>query len=203
MKRQIVYFISGLILVIISIPLNVYAKLGCDPLSSLSTSISKASGITFGTILILLNIIFIMIHLLYFKNLRYAIIAFSCSLATGIGVDLINLIIKEIPNNLIYQKIIILLSAYIIMCFGVALIQKSHFQKMAFESFQEVLSKIFKKDINFIRVIVEILCVLCAFLIFEIFKIAYLDYINFGTLFMMFSTGPGIYLVYKKILKGE
>lgn len=210
MKKNIIMICLGLIILTIGIPLLIYADLGVDPLSSFYEGLSKITKISYGWILIFFNIIYVIVNFIKYKNIRFCIVGMIMAFIMGRVIDLINeYLISYIPNDYLIQQILIFLVGFIFLALGVALIQAGKVQKMPFEGFQQVIADIKGKDINVIRVYVEIALVVLALIVFLILiifidkEVDIFDTLNIGTLFIMLLTGPTVNVMYKKLTKGE
>lgn len=130
------------------------------------------------------------------------------SVVMGVIINISDLFIYLLPNEYILQKIIIFLVGFLLMCLGIALIQRGRIQKLPFEGMQQTIADMVNKDINVIRVYVEITLGIIAILIFVLIMILNIEVnvfetINIGTPFIMLLTGPTVNVMYKKLLKGE
>ncbi len=204
-KKYITYSI-GLLILYLGIPLIVHGSLGADPLTCFVYIISTIFELQLGTMLTLVNIVFLIIHFIRFRNVRFILIGFVASLIAGLIVNFGTYMFGYIPNGNYILKIIIFLVGFIMLAFGIAVIQKSSVQKMPYEGSMEVIASIVKKDINFIRVFVEVGFAIVALIIFLILKTdtkTLFEFFNVGTVFIMLLTGPCVHVMYKKILKGE
>ncbi len=202
LKKKVIIYIMGVFVLTITVPLLVHSNVGTSPITSLVMSLVESTKLSFGTIFFCLNTMFALFHLLIFKNIRFAICALLSALIQNILMDVVRAVIIFIPNDQIIIQIITFILSFSGFVFGVALTQKAQVQKMPFEGFQAVLAKLFKKDINFVRVFLEISLVLISTFIFIITKNNMFTYINIGTLFIMLATGPSVHFVHKYLLKG-
>lgn len=216
-RKNIIFIISGLLILTIGLPLVIHSNLGIDPLSCLIDSLSNLTYntetlkvfISYGTMLSIVNALFLSFHFYRNRNLKFIVIGMLMSLTLGGGIDLINLFIDIIPNTEFYQRLILFVLGFLAMGTGIAFIQVGKIQKLPFEGFQEAVSGIVKKDINVVRVYVEIALMILAVLVylivinfvnndFNIFNTVY-----FGSIVIMLLTGPLVNLIYKTIKKGE
>ncbi len=208
MKKSIVYIVLGLLVATVGIILLIHCSLGLDPLGAFVKALSTLTTIPYGTVLPIVNIGFLTYHFIKNKDIKFCIIALAMSILMGIIINVANIYIYLIPNDNLISKIILFISGFLIMSFGIAMIQRGKIQKMAFEAFQQTIAKDLNKDINFIRVFVEIALFILALLVFLVvillkIEVNVFETINIGTPIIMLLTGPTVNVMYKKILKGE
>ncbi|MFI3252521.1 MAG: DUF6198 family protein [bacterium] len=215
-KSKVINIIVGLFLLIPAIALILYANLGLDPLGCLVDSISQltynttkgAVALSYGNALTCVNICFLTFHLIRNKRIPFFIFGLLMSIVLGTGIDLLSLNITFLPTTLVFN-ILWFVIGYLTMCLGIAFIQKGRIQKMPFEGFHEAISDIVKKDINVVRVYVEISLFIIAIILYAIVLLVVnkefnlFNSLNVGTVFIMLLTGPTVNLIYKKIIKGE
>lgn len=207
--KNYIKVVIGVLILSVGISLLMQSNLGLDPLSAFVTSLTYYSTISYGVMLTLVNIVFLIIHFIKYKDIKFSIIALGLSIIMGTVIDLLMLLIVKIPNTTILYQGILFIFGFILMSFGIAFIQFAKVQKLAFESFQLTIAESVNKDINFIRVFVEVGLAIIAIILLVIAKyvlkidIEIFNTINIGTIIIMLLTGPTVNVMYKKILKGE
>lgn len=207
MKFKIIFFAVGAFFVATALAFIIKAKLGSDPLTSFLQVVNVLTDgvLSVSMVLLICNTIFLLIHLAYFKNIRFVIVAFITALGVSGVLQLWQMALSSLPDTEIWQQIIYFMIGFLFLSFGIACAQKSAFQKMAFEGFQEVIATATKKNINLIRVFVEVgFVILSATLFLATGNQSEMKSAIFvGTIIMMFGTGPFIELFYRTILRGE
>lgn len=208
MKKNIIDIALGLVIATVGIILLIHSHFGLDPLGALVNSLSILTTIPYGTVLPIINILFLIFIYIKNKNLKFCLIGLLMSVVMGVIINISDLFIYLLPNEYILQKIIIFLVGFLLMCLGIALIQRGRIQKLPFEGMQQTIADMVNKDINVIRVYVEITLGIIAILIFVLIMILNIEVnvfetINIGTPFIMLLTGPTVNVMYKKLLKGE
>lgn len=217
LKNNIIKIAIGTILLIPAITLILHSNLGTDPLGCLIDSLSNTTYnsttgevfISYGVMLSIINICFLTFHFIRNRNIKFVIFGFLMSLTLGTGIDLCTKLMYLIPNDVLVIQILIFILGFVSMCLGIAFIQSGRIQKMPFEGFQEALSDIVNKDINVVRVYVEIVLMVIAVLIYLLVKFVIntnfiiLESVNVGSILIMLLTGPTVNLIYKKLQKGE
>ncbi len=217
-KSKIIHIIVGSIILAPAIAFIMLSNLGLDPLGCLVDSLSQLTYsvnkgtvfITYGTMLTCVNVCFLTFHFIRKRNPMFVIFGLLMSIGLGLGIDGMCLLLANVPNDVWVLRILWFLIGFILMCIGIAIIQKGRIQKMPFEGFQEALSEIVKKDINVVRVYVEIVLEILAVIFYIVVLLAVnnpsfniFNTVYFGTIFIMLLTGPTVNLIYKKILKGD
>lgn len=208
-KRSITFISLGLIILTIAIPFIIHANIGYDPLASFVSALSLLTTLQYGTMLPIVNVLFVIVHFIKYKDIKFCLIGMAMSIAMGLLLNLLNLGMVYIPNTNIFIQIILFLTGFSLTALSVAMIQYGKIQKLPFEGFHLALGETFNKDINVMRVFVEISLVILSIILLLImkfllnFEIDFFNIINGGTIFVMLLTGPAIGFCYKKILKGE
>lgn len=209
-KKSIIYISLGLLILTISIPLIIHANIGSDPLAAFVSSLAILTGLTYGTMLPTVNVLFLIVHFIKYRDIKFCLIGISMSILMGIIINLINAnILIHVANTNLLIQILLFGIGFILMAIGIAMIQFGKIQKLPFEGFQLAIADTVKKDINLIRVFVEVGLAILAIILLVVLRfvlnngVVITNFINFGTIFIMLSTGPAINFVYKKILKGE
>lgn len=206
-KKNVISIIAGLLILTVGIPLLIHAKLGLDPLSCFVDSLSKLTTIQYGTMLTIVNCFFLLFHFIKKRNIVFTGFGLLMSITMGTLINMSGYILDYVPNEYLFQQIILFICGFIAMCFGIALIQAGRVQKMPFEGFQQAVADMINKDINVIRVYVEIVLFVLAMIVYAIvilfvdLDFILYDTVNVCTIFIMLLTGPTVNLIYKKILK--
>lgn len=207
MIKNYIKVVIGVLILSLGIGLLIQSNLGLDPLGAFVTSLTYYTKLSYGIMLTVVNVVFLIIHFIKYKDIKFSIIALGLSIFMGTVIDLMMLLIVYIPNTSIIFKALLFISGFLLVAFGIAVIQAAKIQKLAFESFQLTIADSVNKDINLIRVFVEIAFAILAItllLIATVFvEIKITNTMNIGTIIIMLLTGPMVNVMYKKILKGE
>ncbi len=208
MKNNIINICLGTVLLGLGLAVLLHSSLGLDPLGAFVNAWMCITKLSYGVMLTIINVVFLIIHFIKYKNIKYSIIGLLMSIVLGFVIDLAFLGIVLIPNGAIWQKTIIFVIGFLLLCLAIALIQKGKVQKMPFESFQLTIAESINKDINVVRVYVEIVLGVIAIIMLLIIKaigvqLDFFSIINIGTIIIMLLTGPMVNVMYRKLLKGE
>ncbi len=194
-KKQLIIYILGILILSTASQIILQANIGSSAVSSFSMILYLMFGkVSYGTMLFIMNICFVLIFLLVYRNLKYSIISLCFSLSASFYIDFVRwLFVTSLPNEEIYQQVILFITGFVTMSFGIALVQYSKLVKLPFELLQQAISKLVKKDINFVRVFVEVSLVIITVILFVVSNNELYKFINVGTLITMFLTGPLVY----------
>lgn len=194
-KKQIFIYLLGIIILSTASQIILQANIGSSAVSSFSMILYLIIGkVSYGTMLFIMNICFVLIFLLVYKNIKYAIISLCFSLFASFYIDFVRwLFVTKLPNDEIYFQIPLFIIGFVTMSFGIALVQYSNLVKLPFELLQQAISKLVKKDLNFVRVFVEVSLVIITVVLFVVSDNPLLNFINIGTLITMLLTGPLVY----------
>ena len=192
-KRIIMSFV-GVIILAFSVALFKLASFGVDPFQTFVGGLDKVIPISFGTLYMIVNVVLLVFALVFDKH--------YVGLATFINLFLLGYLIELflyilnviIPNPSIIIRLIVLLIALFIICFGSSLYITADLGVSTYDSIALIISNTFKKgSFKTIRVISDTICVILGFTLFIISKVSFKEImmtIGIGTIITAFFMGP-------------
>ena len=184
----------GVIICGISVGLFRTAALGVDPFQSLMSGLNNVIPIGFGTLYVIVNAALLLFALIFDRR--------KIGLATLINLTLLGyvteysekLFLLVFPERTLPLRVVLLVVAIIVMCFGSALYFNADLGVSTYDAISLVISEKQKK-ISFqgCRIISDFVCVLLGVLLC---KLAGLDWrevgavVGFGTIITAFFMGP-------------
>ncbi len=186
--------IIGVIICGISVGIFRVAALGVDPFQSLMSALNVVIPISFGTLYVIVNIIFLLFSLLFDKS--------KIGLATIINLTLLGYIaeysetfIKNILGPIsLFIRFILLIVAIIIICFASAIYFNANLGVSTYDAVSLIISeKQNKVKFKYCRIISDSCCVLIALILFRISNYSWLEitaWIGIATIITAFFMGP-------------
>jgi uncharacterized membrane protein YczE len=165
MKRIVLYAIGGAFIAL-GVTFALRANLGLSTWDTLHYAIHSLFGITVGTATIVVAAAFTIAVIILNNNFKYLIMAIPI-VYVGVLIDVINLnLLKDFEVHLLWQQIIVYISALLLLPFGGSLLIISRFPAGVFDEFTLTMMRVLKSN-NLIKVrgIIEISAVTAAFII--------------------------------------
>ncbi|GMO70459.1 MAG: hypothetical protein Ta2A_19070 [Treponemataceae bacterium] len=184
--KRAFFAVSGVAVLGVGVGVMRYASFGVDSYSCLTDGLSKTIGLSFGTTLLLLNIV-LLICVLIFDRTKIGLGTFCNMAGVGYTADLtlflINLAVSGIHHSFVLH-VAALTAGIVIVCLGVAMYMEADMGISPYDALGVVISeKLHKqKHYKWIRITTDLLCVLGGFLMGSILGV--------GTVVMAFFTGP-------------
>lgn len=203
--RRIFMSLFGVIICAISVGIFKIAALGVDPFQSLMAGLDKLIPISFGTLYVIVNLILLTFSLVVDRH--------NIGIATFINLFLLGYITEftysflqtVIVNPSIIVRLICLLAAIVIICFGSAFYMTADLGVSTYDAVAIVLSGKWKiAKFKFCRIATDLICVITGILIFligggTISEIPTI--VGVGTIITAFFMGPLIELFNDKIAR--
>lgn len=145
-KIQWIYYFTGLFIMPLGVILMISSRLGPPPLASLSANIATLFPITLGTAAFLLQTLIVLMVIVYFKEIKSALIFVSGTLL-GFGLDFWDLIVLRdfFPEGILLQFLSFFLGLFIIS-FGQNLVRFSQFKATPMLEYMKLFQSVFKTD---------------------------------------------------------
>lgn len=163
--KWIFYFIGNLFMGS-GIALSYYANLGTDPLSMFCDGVHKILSISYGSALLILNISFLAILIIFGRKFIRIGLVISCILP-GIIIDIFTKIYSIILpcSSLLIIRIIFLLVGIIITCFGLGIYLSAGIGAAPSDSIHLLIIEKFNIKYKHVRIISDIFFGICGFLL--------------------------------------
>lgn len=199
---KIVLFILGLIFLSLGSVLAVKAKLGVSVATSIPYILNLIfTNISFGTWNYIIQGIVLILAILLSKKLELNyLISFVFSFIFGVFIDLIGYLLKAYDPNNIYLKIITFAMACVVIGLGLALLMKSKYPVLPFETFVQEFSNKYNISISKGKTLFDVSCLLIAVSI-SLTYFKSLKGINIGTLISALVVGNIMGFFIKKLDK--
>ncbi len=200
MAKRLTYGIIGVIILSIGLTLLVISDLGVGPFDTLGLAVSEITGITFGDSLLLLQLIFALVLVLYVitKKTKLTILqvlstVISILLITRL-INLFGLFIDDVLINEIFTFII----GFILYTIGIWLFMKSNTIIPPADKFCVTTASFFNIKQGTTKLYLDIATTVLSLLLIFVFKLS----ISFTiySLIIVFFTGPSINL-YDKVFQ--
>lgn len=204
--RRIIVLLIGILFFGFSITLLRISCFGVDPYSCFILSISNLSGISFGTLILAINIILLVIMIIFGR--RYV----------GIG-SIINMIfvgyisdffvfvfydLLKLPQELnILFRILFLIAALVIFWIGVAMYLAADLGSSPYDGLAYAMESKLPISFRISRIITDAVCLISGGIILYLvggFSLL-LDCMNIGTVILAFCTGPIVAILRPNIEK--
>lgn len=201
--RRIFMSLFGVIICAISVGIFKIAALGVDPFQSLMSGLDKLIPISFGTLYVIVNAILLLFSL--FADRHYI------GIATFINLFLLGYITQwtyeflqtVIVNPSMMVRLLCLLIAIVIICFGSALYMTADLGVSTYDAVALILvNKWHIGQFKYIRIVTDVICVLSGAGLFLLGggKIAEIPtIIGIGTIITAFFMGPLIEVFNQKV----
>ena len=201
--RRIFMSLFGVIICAISVGIFKIAALGVDPFQSLMSGLDKLISISFGTLYVIVNAILLLFSL--FADRHYI------GIATFINLFLLGYITQWtyeflqtiIVNPSMVVRLLCLLVAIVIICFGSALYMTADLGVSTYDAVALILvNKWHIGQFKYIRIVTDVICVLLGGGLFLLGggKIAEIPtIIGIGTIITAFFMGPLIEMFNQKV----
>ena len=201
--RRIFMSLFGVIICAISVGIFKIAALGVDPFQSLMSGLDKLIPISFGTLYVIVNAILLLFSL--FADRHYI------GIATFINLFLLGYITQwtyeflqtVIVNPSMMVRLLCLLIAIVIICFGSALYMTADLGVSTYDAVALILvNKWHIGQFKYIRIVTDVICVLLGAGLFLLGggKIAEIPtIIGIGTIITAFFMGPLIEVFNQKV----
>lgn len=164
----------------------VTAKLGSDPVTAFVTGLSLASGISFGWMMNIFNIVCFVIVLLWdYKRINIGTVLYTFTLGTFC--DVFIALLSNLPGNSIVISVLLIVVGTVAIGFGLGLYQAARFGAGPSDALNQIISSKFNIPLKWERMGFDVVMVIGALILggakrFEI--------VHFGTLVGMFAVGP-------------
>ncbi len=203
--RRIFMSLFGVIICAISVGIFKIAALGVDPFQSLMAGLDKLIPISFGTLYVIVNLLLLTFSLVVDRH--------NIGIATFINLFLLGYITEftysflqtVIVNPSMIVRLICLLVAIVIICFGSAFYMTADLGVSTYDAVAIVLSGKWKiAKFKFCRIATDLICVIAGIIIFLIGGGAISEIptiVGVGTIITAFFMGPLIELFNDKIAR--
>ncbi len=203
--RRIFMSLFGVIICAISVGIFKIAALGVDPFQSLMAGLDKLIPISFGTLYVIVNLLLLTFSLVVDRH--------NIGIATFINLFLLGYITEFtysflqtiIVNPSMIVRLICLLVAIVIICFGSAFYMTADLGVSTYDAVAIVLSGKWKiAKFKFCRIATDLICVIAGIIIFLIGGGAISEIptiVGVGTIITAFFMGPLIELFNDKIAR--
>lgn len=203
--RRIFMSLFGVIICAISVGIFKIAALGVDPFQSLMAGLDKLIPISFGTLYVIVNLLLLTFSLVVDRH--------NIGIATFINLFLLGYITEFtysflqtiIVNPSMIVRLICLLVAIVIICFGSAFYMTADLGVSTYDAVAIVLSGKWKiAKFKFCRIATDLICVISGIIIFLIGGGAIGEIptiVGIGTIITAFFMGPLIELFNDKIAR--
>lgn len=204
--RKVFFVFLGVIISGLGIAILRLVNWGVDPFSSMNVGLSIFTGVSFGTVMLCGNVIFIIIVLLTGRDL-INVGTIANMFALGYACDFCVYILEPIfPSGSVYVTFIMMLIGVLTTCLGCSLYMKPALGAGPYDSLAFIIERSLKGKVSFkwCRIGTDVICVAIGF--------ACGATIGVVTLVMAFLTGPVVtfysntichYLVYGKTKLSE
>ncbi len=201
--RRIFMSLFGVIICAISVGIFKIAALGVDPFQSLMSGLDKLIPISFGTLYVIVNVLLLSFSL--FANRHYI------GIATFINLFLLGYITQWtyeflqtiIVNPSMIVRLLCLLIAIIIICFGSALYMTADLGVSTYDAVALILVNNWHiGQFKYIRIVTDLICVILGAILFLLGGGAISEIptiIGIGTIVTAFFMGPLIELFNQKV----
>lgn len=209
--RRIFMSLFGVIICAISVGIFKIAALGVDPFQSLMSGLDKLIPIPFGTLYVIVNVILLSFSLITDRH--------YIGIATFINLFLLGYITQwtyeflqtVIVNPSMIVRLLCLLIAIVIICFGSALYMTADLGVSTYDAVALILvNKWHIGQFKYIRIVTDVICVVLGAVLFLLGggKLSAIPtIIGVGTIITAFFMGPLIEVFNRKVsipmLKGE
>ncbi len=209
--RRIFMSLFGVIICAISVGIFKIAALGVDPFQSLMSGLDKLIPIPFGTLYVIVNVILLSFSLIADRH--------YIGIATFINLFLLGYITQwtyeflqtVIVNPSMIVRLLCLLIAIVIICFGSALYMTADLGVSTYDAVALILvNKWHIGQFKYIRIVTDVICVVLGAVLFLLGggKLSAIPtIIGVGTIITAFFMGPLIEVFNRKVaipmLKGE
>ncbi len=209
--RRIFMSLFGVIICAISVGIFKIAALGVDPFQSLMSGLDKLIPIPFGTLYVIVNVILLSFSLITDRH--------YIGIATFINLFLLGYITQwtyeflqtVIVNPSMIVRLLCLLIAIVIICFGSALYMTADLGVSTYDAVALILvNKWHIGQFKYIRIVTDVICVVLGAVLFLLGggKLSAIPtIIGVGTIITAFFMGPLIEVFNQKVaipmLKGE
>ena len=197
-KRRILMSLLGVIICAISVGFFKHAALGVDPFQSLMAGLDALIPIPFGTLYVIVNAVLLIFTLIFDrKNIGIAT-AINLFLLGYITQFTMSLLAVWMPDPSMLARILCLLGAIVVICFGSALYMTANLGVSAYDAVAIILAYKWKiGKFQYCRIAADLVCVISGCVIFVIAGGAVRDIptiAGIGTIITAFFMGPLIEL---------
>ncbi len=209
--RRIFMSLFGVIICAISVGIFKIAALGVDPFQSLMSGLDKLIPIPFGTLYVIVNVILLSFSLIadrHYIGIATFINLFLLGYITQWTYEFLQTIIVN-PSMIV--RLLCLLIAIVIICFGSALYMTADLGVSTYDAVALILvNKWHIGQFKYIRIVTDVICVVLGAVLFLLGggKLSAIPtIIGVGTIITAFFMGPLIEVFNRKVaipmLKGE
>ncbi len=209
--RRIFMSLFGVIICAISVGIFKIAALGVDPFQSLMSGLDKLIPIPFGTLYVIVNVILLSFSLIadrHYIGIATFINLFLLGYITQWTYEFLQTIIVN-PSMIV--RLLCLLIAIVIICFGSALYMTADLGVSTYDAVALILvNKWHIGQFKYIRIVTDVICVVLGAVLFLLGggKLSAIPtIIGVGTIITAFFMGPLIEVFNQKVaipmLKGE
>lgn len=193
LKSLLYYFIAGF-----GISLTVIANIGVSSYSSMSLSLSHITNLKFGTIMTILNLIFLLLYFIISKNknLKNIFIMFVSLISFGYVTNFyLYYVLKNLYfDNYLYNILLFILGT-IIAGFGSGRVLKLDILKFPLEAFCKELGEFTKFSFSYYRYLLDFIFTILSIFLSYYFSVPY--FIREGTIISLFLL-PGVISIFSK-----
>jgi len=203
LKRRIAMSLFGVIICAISVGIFKIAAMGVDPFQSLMSGLDQLIPIQFGTLYVIVNVVLLLFSLIFDRH--------NIGIATFINLFLLGYITeftyvslqKIIVDPSIVVRVICLIVAIFIICFGSAFYMTANLGVSTYDAVAIVMSEKWKiGKFKFVRIGTDIVCVVAGIAVYLAGGGAPKDiptFVGVGTIITAFFMGPLIDFFNRKV----
>ena len=195
-RRRLLMCLLGVVICAICVGLFKTAALGVDPFQSLMAGLDKAIPIQFGTLYVIVNAVLLIFSIVadrHYIGLATFINLFLLGYITEFSLKMFT---KLLPNPGMPVRVICLIIAVIIICFGSALYMTADLGVSTYDAVALIIVNTWHKgQFKYVRIITDIICVILGCVLFVIAGGAIKDIptiAGVGTIITAFFMGPVI-----------
>lgn len=182
---RILLMVLGVLILGVGIGFLLIANLGADPYSTLALGITLQTGISFGTSLLLCNLVLLVIVVLAARRF-IGVGTFFNLIMVGYFADFTVLIFADLLGGIngLLGRIILTLVALLFMGFGAALYMTTELGTSPYDAVPAIIEKKSNKRLSYrvVRIIIDIACVIAGYLLGAT--------VGLGTILAAFLVGP-------------
>ena len=160
---RVIYVITGITIISIGLTFMRYSNLGLDPVTCLNTGIAKRTGMSFGTWVLIMNII-MLFGVLIFDRSKIGFGTLYNMVTIGYTSDIFLWLIKKIPlfeSFSIQIRIVSLVFGLPVLYFGAAVYIETNMGTAPYDAIAIIIAEKIKKQnwFRWIRIGTDALCV--------------------------------------------
>lgn len=205
-RRRLFMSLIGVVICAICVGLFKTAALGVDPFQSLMAGLDEAIPIQFGTLYVIVNAVLLVFSIIadrHYIGIATFINLFLLGYITQFSYYVFGTLI--FPNPSMVVRVICLIVAIIIICFGSALYMTADLGVSTYDAVALVIVNTWKKGkFKFVRIFTDLICVILGCILFVVAGGAVRDIptiAGVGTIITAFFMGPLIEFFNEKIAR--